>query len=975
MRRVLPTRDHLVALLAGVLAATVVAAGVWVVDRGEQARMVHQQRSHLLERLSLLRVRLESHLNQVIASARALSVVYATHPRLNAAEFRLLAREIVELQPSIINVGLIRGTVLSEVYPIPGNEAAVGLDIRQNPAMWPAFQRMMEQRRTVIAGPVPLVQGGTGIIVRIPVHAAEGLAGQAAGDFLGAVSIPLDARAVLAQADLDGADQDLRLALRGRDGLGAAGETFHGDATLFATDAVRQTIQLPGGSWEIAAVPRERPSSKSLLLIRGLGALLVLVSGSGVWVLVRSRQRQARDEQRVLQAHRRLEQLLQALPDLLFEVDDRGTILGVWAGGREELLLAPPRALIGRTLADLMPPDAHMGTMAAIEQALRDGRSEGQRILLPLPQGEMWFELSVARIDDESGPRLLALSRDVSARVRDEDELRIAATAFQSHEPLMITDAAHRIMRVNGAFTESTGYTADEVVGRTPAVLQSDRHDSRFHALLRERLLEGGRWEGEVWNRRRSGDLYPAWLSITGVRDKRGHITHYVGSVVDVTQRKRDEAHIHHLAFHDALTGLPNRRLLMERVHHALALAARGGQHAALLFIDLDNFKTLNDTKGHLFGDELLRAVAERLRPVLREVDTVARLGGDEFVVLLEALGPDEGAAAAVARSVGEKLRLAVARPMRLQAVDVAMTCSIGVRLFDHQAEVDDLLRHADTAMYAAKGAGRNAVCFFDPAMEDSLSRRAELEADLRAAVQHDQLLLHLQPQVNADGLTTGAEALLRWRHPRRGLLPPQDFIGLAEDTGLIHELGEWVLAEACRRLQAWAAHPGRRHLVLSVNVSPRQLHDPSFHQRVERLVKQHQVPPGRLKLELTESSLLDGSAHSVAQLQGLRDLGLAFSLDDFGTGYSSLQYLKRLPLDELKIDRSFTRDIVEDVNDQAIVRTILAMARSLGLGVIAEGVETPAQQQVLRDAGCGHWQGYLFGRPQPIEEFEAALT
>ena len=974
MRRVLPSRARFLALLAGTLAAAVVAAGVWVVDRGEQARIAHQQRTQLLERLSLLRVRLESHLNQVIASARALSVVYATHPQLSAAEFRLLAREIVELQPSIINVGLIRGTVLSEVYPLQGNERAIGLDIRQTPSMWPAFERMMVQRRTIIAGPVDLVQGGTGIIVRIPVYAAEGLPGHPGGDFLGAVSIPLDAHAVLGQADLFRPEQDLRVALRGRDGLGAAGETFHGDPALFDGGAVRQTIQLPGGTWEIAAEARGQGSSKGLWLIRGLGGLLVLVTGAGAWLLVRSRQRRALDEDRVLHAHQRLERLLQALPDLLFEVDDRGQVLGVWAGGREELLLAPPKALIGRSLADLMPPDAYVGVMAAIQQALRDGRSEGQRILLPLPQGAMWFELSVARIEDENGPRLLALSRDVSARVRDEDELRIAATAFQSHEPLMITDAAHRIVRVNGAFTESTGYPAEEVLGRTPAVLHSDRHDSRFHEAIRERLLDGGHWEGEVWNRRRDGSVYPARLSITGVRDKRGAITHYVGSVVDVTQRKRDEAHIHHLAFHDALTGLPNRRLLMERVRHALALAARGGQRAALLFIDLDNFKTLNDTKGHHFGDELLRTVAERLRPMVREADTVARLGGDEFVVLLETLDHDEGAAAVVARAVGEKIRLAVAQPMHLQAVDVGVTCSIGVRLFDHQAEVDDLLRHADTAMYAAKSAGRNAVRFFDPAMEDTLSRRAELEADLRLALQQDQFVLHLQPQVDADGRTTGAEALLRWRHPRRGLLPPQDFIGLAEDTGLIHELGEWVLAEACRRLQGWAAHPARRHLVLSVNVSPRQLHDPAFHERVERLVQRHEVPRGRLKLELTESSLLDGSAHSVAQLQGLRDLGLGFSLDDFGTGYSSLQYLKRLPLDELKIDRSFTRDIVDDVNDQAIVRTILAMASSLGLGVIAEGVETLAQQRVLREAGCIHWQGYLFGRPQPIEDFEAAL-
>jgi diguanylate cyclase (GGDEF)-like protein len=442
--------------------------------------------------------------------------------------------------------------------------------------------------------------------------------------------------------------------------------------------------------------------------------------------------------------------------------------------------------------------------------------------------------------------------------------------------------------------------------------------------------------------------------------------------VRDITARKIAEVEIERLAFYDPLTQLPNRRLLLDRLQHALASSARSGRNGALLFIDLDNFKTLNDTLGHDKGDLLLQQVAQRLATCVREGDTVARLGGDEFVVMLEGLSENPEEAATHAEIVGEKIIAALNQPYLLAGHEHRSTPSIGVTLFGgHQNAIDELLKQADLAMYQSKAAGRNAMRFFDSKMQAMVTDRAALEADLREALRQQQLILYYQAQVVGDGHLTGAEVLVRWQHPQRGIVLPAEFISLAEETGLILPLGNWVLETACAQLAKWAARPNTAHLSLAVNISANQLQQFDFVDQVLAILGSTGANPQKLKLELTESLLVSNAEITIAKMVALKAKGVGFSLDDFGTGYSSLFYLKRLPLDQLKIDKGFVRDILIDINDAAIAKMVVALAESMGLTVIAEGVETEAQRDYLARLGCHAYQGYLFGRPVPLDEFE----
>jgi diguanylate cyclase (GGDEF)-like protein/PAS domain S-box-containing protein len=553
--------------------------------------------------------------------------------------------------------------------------------------------------------------------------------------------------------------------------------------------------------------------------------------------------------------------------------------------------------------------------------------------------------------------------------------LRLSATAFESQEGMMITDANSVILRVNRAFSEITGYSPEDFVGKVPNLLKSGRHDAAFYAAMWEDIERTGVWQGEIWNRRKNGDVYPAWLMITAVKDDEGLTTHYVGTSTDVTERKKAEDEIKNLAFYDPLTGLPNRRLLLDRLRHAMASSSRSARHGALLFLDLDNFKTLNDTRGHDIGDLLLQEVAQRLGTCVREVDTVARLGGDEFVVMLEDLSDNLLEAATQTEIVGEKILSTLNQTYHLADYACHSTPSIGVTLFaDHQGPIDDLLKRADLAMYQAKAAGRNTLRFFDPEMQAVVSTRAALEADLREAVIKKQFLLYYQAQVDSAGRPTGVEVLLRWQHPLRGLVSPLEFIPLAEETSLILPLGHWVLETACAQLTVWAARPEMAHLTVAVNVSARQFHHADFVDQVLAVLDHTGANPKRLKLELTESLLVDDVEGVIAKMTALKAQGVSFSLDDFGTGYSSLSYLKRLPLDQLKIDQSFVRDILIDTNDSAIAKMVVALAESMGLAVIAEGVEIEAQKEFLARSGCHAYQGFLFSRPLPVGEFEALI-
>ena len=452
-------------------------------------------------------------------------------------------------------------------------------------------------------------------------------------------------------------------------------------------------------------------------------------------------------------------------------------------------------------------------------------------------------------------------------------------------------------------------------------------------------------------------------------------VTHYVGSHIDITERKVAENEIRNLAFYDSLTHLPNRRLLQDRLQQALASISRSHLTGGVLFIDLDDFKTLNDTLGHDIGDQLLQQVAKRLESCVRECDTVARLGGDEFVVMLVDLSEQSSEAAAQVKSVGNKILVTLNEPYHLAGREHLNTPSIGATLFsDCMQTIDELMKQADIAMYQAKKAGRNRLCFFDPQMQSNINVRVSLESELRKAVEKQQFQLYYQIQVDNLRLPFGAEALIRWKHPERGLIAPSKFISLAEETGQIIAIGEWVLETACAQLKAWEQDPLTNKLVLAVNVSAKAFRQPDFAAQVHAVVQRHSINPALLKLELTESMLFEDIGETIATMNTLNEMGIQFSLDDFGTGYSSLQYLKRLPIDQLKIDQSFVSDIAVDSSDRAIVSTIIAMAYSLNLNVIAEGVETEEQWKFLEKMGCTHYQGYLFSKPVPIDQFDALL-
>lgn len=570
-------------------------------------------------------------------------------------------------------------------------------------------------------------------------------------------------------------------------------------------------------------------------------------------------------------------------------------------------------------------------------------------------------------LDNAAAYSVLDAARRQSAR--QEQELRVAAVAFESQEGMLISDAEQITLRINGAFTKIMGYAVEDVRGKTSSMFRSSRQPEEFYSALQESVAKTGAWQGEYWARHKSGHVFPLWLSITAVHAEDGAVTHYVFSLTDITERKAAEDEIRSLAFYDPLTNLPNRRLLMDRLRHALIKSERSTAFGALIFVDLDNFKKLNDTRGHDVGDLLLAEVGCRLSACLRDGDTVARLGGDEFVVLLEDIGNDALEAAERAEVVAGKVLHGLNEAYDLDGIEHFSTPSIGVSLFrGNEVQIDDILKQADLAMYQAKAGGRNTVRFFDPKMQAAVSAHAAMEADFRRALQHGEFFLLYQPQVDRDGRVTGAEALVRWLHPEKGTISPAHFIPLAEEIGLIIQLGAWILDTACNQLQQWSKHAHTAHLNLAVNISARQFHDPNFVELVLRVLEKYRIDADKLKLELTESLLLKDVDNVIAIMNALKERGVSFSLDDFGTGYSSLSYLKQLPLAQLKIDQSFVRDIFTDPNDVAIVRAIVTLGQSLGLSVIAEGVETREQKEFLEASGCHAFQGYLFGRPGPAE-------
>jgi len=570
----------------------------------------------------------------------------------------------------------------------------------------------------------------------------------------------------------------------------------------------------------------------------------------------------------------------------------------------------------------------------------------------------------------------LCIGRDITQQRQAEQALRRAATVFDhSTAAIVVTDPNGRIVQVNAAFQRITGYDVDDILGKLPTTLSADRQQANQMTFVREQIVNTGTWEGELWLKRKSGEVYPCWIGITAVRDADNALVSYVCFFSDMSERKASEKRIHRLAYYDGLTQLPNRTLFQDRLHASLQLAARRGQWVVLMFLDLDRFKPINDSLGHAAGDHMLKDVARRLATCVEADETVARMGGDEFTFLLRP-GNDRDAALNRAIHVAERILASLTEAFVLSGREFFVTASIGIALSPQDGDdISQLMKNADTAMYHAKERGKNNFQFYQAEMNACALERLELESDLRHALEQQQFVLHYQPQFRADGCSlTGVEALLRWQHPTRGLVAPCAFIPALEELGLVVEVGDWVLGEACRQLQAWD-RAGVRVPKVAVNLSARQFADGRLAERIAARLADSGIPPERLELELTESILMQDVGAALRMLESLKRLGPSVAIDDFGTGYSSLNYLKQFPIDVLKIDRSFVDGLPNGEQDAQIARAIIAMAHSLGLAVIAEGVENAAQLAFLREHGCDEVQGFLLGRPLPADRFAAIRT
>ncbi len=697
----------------------------------------------------------------------------------------------------------------------------------------------------------------------------------------------------------------------------------------------------------------------------GFDILLTLLL---VFLMVRDERWKLRETKRALsESESRLSAAMMNLPVILFTLDATGTFIAAM-GKRLKEIQVHGESLIGENVfeiykeyPEILSHIRHAMQCATSDEVFTDQLTFNQRI----------FEISYVALDENENQHktITGIALDITEHKAMEEILRLADMAFETADAMTITDKNAMILRVNQSFTKVTGYEQHEALGKNPRILQSGLHDKIFYEHFWDSLLKNDVWEGEIWNKRKNGEIYPEWIKIRAVKDENHTIVNYVATFYDLTEKKVLEANIERLAHYDSLTGLANRRMLMEQLKLALKNASQRQTIGGLILIDLDRFKYLNDARGHEKGDLLLNQVARKLEGMLPPGALVSRFGGDEFIVLINDIALDKRLAWEELLRESAKIHQGLIGNYPIGDSMHALTVSIGATIFsDYKQTYEDIIKEADMAMHVAKERGRNTVVLFEDEMMTATENRFSLEEDLYYALDHHELELVYQPQTDHEGNLCGVEALLRWNHQKRGIISPVRFIPIAEDSGLIVPIGEWVLRQSCILLRKMM--DSGQHVFVSVNVSPRQFHEANFVEVVMDIIEETRIDPHYLTIEVTESVLIDYAENTIEKMQCLSQVGVRFSIDDFGTGYSSLAYLKSLPLNELKIDRSFIVDMMTIPSAKMIVETIIAMASHLGLSVIAEGVETKDQVQFLAERGCDNFQGYYFSHPLPYEKF-----
>lgn len=894
--------------------------------------------------------------------------------------FPQVAESMHRIYPEVSNFALSPDGIVQQVYPIKGNEKVIGFnqlqDIEQGSDAWTALKK----QQMIISGPVKLVQGGQGVISRLPITIADRYGGQP--QFWGFSSVVVKLDSLLEGTKLSGIkDQGYAFRLQRVDT----------DTPLLIDEYQMQKLNdpvfidfnLPNVVWRLEVSPLHGwVPSYLIALYLSVSFVVALLAAYLVQMTFRlSEQKQmlahllSVQTKYAVQSDNRLSGTLQAIPDPLIELDERGEILEIQLPNDETDVHS--FFVCGQHYSALIP-DSVVEVFELVFNAAKQASSHSHRgavfNLEVTDDKTIWFEISAVfrpYASDGSSGRFIVLLRDVTQRQDAEQQQRIAATAFETQDGMLISDKDNRIIRVNKAFQKLSGYTQEEVVGKTPSILNSGKHSPEFYQDMFIKLGTKGTWEGEVWNRRKNGDIYPEWLSISTVHDFEGQISHYVATFKDISERKASERKIQQLHYYDSLTRLGNRTLLLEEMNDLLNGRSLKQRQSAILFIDLDHFKDVNDVWGHNVGDQLLQKVATRLSYSTHVKDIVARFGGDEFLVMLEPADISENPDRVIHRAshVAKKLQSVFEEPFLLNGVSYQVAASFGIALFDDQCDDPlDVIKQAELAMYEAKSSGRSSYCFYKQGMQERVLERVQLEHDLRHALSNNELVVHVQPQWDVNHQMIGAEGLLRWQHPERGLVSPGVFIPLAEESRLILPIGEWVLRQACQWLSEWNRNHKMDGFILSVNVSAVQFAHDGFVQQVEDILNEFQAPASALQLELTESMLAHDQQDIISKMEALKALGVLISLDDFGTGYSSLSYLHRLPIDQLKIDQSFVANIEQGSKHASLAESIISLGHNLGMEVIAEGVETPEQFDWLAEQGCDLFQGFGLAKPMTMQ-------